>query len=467
MSIQPLESKRHRVVVIGSGFGGLFGVKALKRADVDITLVAKTTHHLFQPLLYQVATGILSVGEIAPTTRVILRKQKNAEVLLGDVLNIDLDSKTVTSKLLERVTVTPFDSLIVAAGAQQSYFGNDHFAEFAPGMKTIDDALELRGRILGAFEQAELSDDQEEKDRLMTFVVVGAGPTGVELAGQIAELADRTLDGAFRNIDPRDARVILLDAAPAVLPPMGEKLGRKAAERLEKLGVEIQLNAMVTDVDNDGLTVKEKDGTTRRIEAQCKVWSAGVQGSPLGKQLADQSGSETDRAGRVLVEPDLTVKGHPNVFVIGDLMAVKDVPGMAQGAIQGATYAAKLIKASVKGEDDPTQRAPFKYFDKGSMATVSRFNAVAKVGKLEFGGFIAWLMWLALHLYYLVGYRSRITTVISWFVTFLGRGRAQMASTEQQVFARLAIEQLNSLERANAIDEDKVEEAQEREKAAG
>ncbi|CCQ16412.1 NADH dehydrogenase [Rhodococcus sp. AW25M09] len=474
MSIQPLESKRHRVVVIGSGFGGLFGVKALKKADVDITLVAKTTHHLFQPLLYQVATGILSVGEIAPTTRVILRKQKNAEVLLGDVLNIDLDTKTVTSKLLERITVTPFDSLIVAAGAQQSYFGNDHFAEFAPGMKTIDDALELRGRILGAFEQAELSNDQEEKDRLMTFVVVGAGPTGVELAGQIAELADRTLDGAFRNIDPRDARVILLDAAPAVLPPMGEKLGRKAAERLEKLGVEIQLNAMVTDVDNDGLTVKEKDGSTRRIEAQCKVWSAGVQGSPLGKQLADQSGSETDRAGRVLVEPDLTVKGHPNVFVIGDLMAVKDVPGMAQGAIQGATYAAKLIKASVKGEDDPTQRAPFKYFDKGSMATVSRFNAVAKVGKLEFGGFIAWLMWLALHLYYLVGYRSRITTVISWFVTFLGKGRAQMASTEQQVFARLAIEQINSLERSNAIDVDKAEDAAEcekdaaeREKAAG
>ncbi|MCZ4520388.1 NAD(P)/FAD-dependent oxidoreductase [Rhodococcus ruber] len=467
MSIQPVESKRHRVVVIGSGFGGLFGVKALKKADVDITLVAKTTHHLFQPLLYQVATGILSVGEIAPTTRVILRKQKNAEVLLGDVLNIDLEAKTVTSKLLERITVTPFDSLIVAAGAQQSYFGNDHFAEFAPGMKTIDDALELRGRILGAFEQAELSDDQEEKDRLMTFVVVGAGPTGVELAGQIAELADRTLDGAFRNIDPRDARVILLDAAPAVLPPMGEKLGRKAAERLEKLGVEIQLNAMVTDVDNDGLTVKEKDGTTRRIEAQCKVWSAGVQGSPLGKQLADQSGSETDRAGRVLVEPDLTVKGHPNVFVVGDLMSVKDVPGMAQGAIQGATYAAKLIKATVKGEDDPAQRAPFKYFDKGSMATVSRFNAVAKVGKLEFGGFIAWLMWLALHLYYLVGYRSRITTVISWFVTFLGRGRAQMASTEQQVFARLAIEQLNSLERAGAVETDTAETEQEREKAAG
>ena len=226
---------------------------------------------------------------------------------------------------------------------------------------------------------------------------------------------------------------------------LGEKLGHKAAARLEKLGVEIQLNAMVTDVDNDGLTVKEKDGTTRRIDAQCKVWSAGVQGSPLGKQLTDQSGSETDRAGRVIVEPDLTVEGHPNVFVVGDLMSVEDVPGMAQGAIQGANYAAKQIKASLTGAD-PAERKPFKYFDKGSMATVSRFNAVAKVGKFEFGGFIAWVMWLALHLYYLVGYRSRITTVISWFVTFLGKGRAQMASTEQQVFARLAIEQLNSME---------------------
>lgn len=411
MSIQPVESKRHRVVVIGSGFGGLFGVKALKKADVDVTLVAKTTHHLFQPLLYQVATGILSVGEIAPTTRVILRKQKNAEVLMGEVIDIDLTAKTVTSRLLERTTVTPFDSLLVAAGAQQSYFGNDHFAEFAPGMKTIDDALELRGRILGAFEQAELSHDQEERDRLMTFVVVGAGPTGVELAGQIAELADRTLDGAFRNIDPRDARVILLDAAPSVLPPMGEKLGKRAADRLKKLGVEIQLNAMVTDVDNDGLTVKEKDGSTRRIEAQCKVWSAGVQGSPLGKILTDQSDSETDRAGRVVVEPDLTIKGHPNVFVVGDLMLVKDVPGMAQGAIQGATYAAKQIKASLNGAD-PAQRQPFKYFDKGSMATVSRFNAVAKVGKLEFSGFIAWMMWLALHLYYLVGYRRDRKSVV-------------------------------------------------------
>ncbi|MBY6679487.1 NAD(P)/FAD-dependent oxidoreductase [Rhodococcus sp. BP-149] len=452
MSVETNEKKRHRVVVIGSGFGGLFGTQALKRADVDVTLIARTTHHLFQPLLYQVATGILSVGEIAPATRVILRKQKNAEVLMGDVETIDLTNKTVTSRLLERETVTPFDSLIVAAGAQQSYFGNDHFAEFAPGMKTIDDALELRGRILGAFEQAELSTDPAERERLMTFVVVGAGPTGVELAGQISELATRTLDGAFRNIDAKDAKVVLLDAAPAVLPPMGKKLGEKAAKRLTKLGVDIQLNAMVTGVDNDGLTVKDKDGTERRIEAQCKVWSAGVQASPLGKQLADQSdGTEVDRAGRVVVEPDLTVKGHPNVFVVGDMMSVKDVPGMAQGAIQGAKYAVKQIKASLDGQN-PSERKPFSYFDKGSMATVSRFSAVCKVGKLEFGGFIAWVAWLGLHLFYQVGYRNRLTTVISWFVTFLGKGRAQMASTEQQVFARLAIEQLHTLEQENRVD---------------
>jgi NADH:ubiquinone reductase (H+-translocating) len=444
MSTQSVETHRHQVVVIGSGFGGLFGTKHLKRADVDVTLISKTSTHLFQPLLYQVATGILSVGEIAPATRLVLRKQKNAQVLLGDVIDIDLEQKTVTSKLLNRNTVTPFDSLIVATGAQQSYFGNYKFATYAPGMKTIDDALELRGRILGAFEGAELAATQEMRDRLLTFVVIGAGPTGVELAGQIAELADRTLEGTFHNIDPRDARVILLEGAGAVLGPMGPKLGGKAQRRLEKMGVEIQLNAMVTNVDATGVTVKDTDGTVRRIESFCKVWSAGVQASPLGKMLADQSdGTQIDRAGRVIVEPDLTIKGHPNVFVVGDLMSVPNVPGQAQGAIQGSTYAAKAINAGLKGQT-PQERKPFKYFNKGSMATVSRFSAVCQVGKLEFGGFIAWLAWLALHLYYLVGYRSRIITVIQWFVTFLGRTRGQMAATEQWVFARLALEMVNA-----------------------
>jgi NADH dehydrogenase len=452
---------RHRVVIIGSGFGGLTAAKALKRADVDVTLISKTTSHLFQPLLYQVATGILSEGEIAPTTRLILRKQKNIRVLLGDVEGIDLAEQTVTSRLMTMHTVTPFDSLIVAAGAQQSYFGNDHFATYAPGMKTIDDALELRGRILGAFEAAEVSTDPAERQRRLTFVVVGAGPTGVELAGQIAELAERTLAGSFRTIDPSECRVILLDAAPAVMPAMGEKLGGKAQRRLEKMGVEIQLNAMVTAVDYQGITVKDKDGSEHRIQCACKVWAAGVQASPLGKILAEQSdGTEVDRAGRVLVQPDLTVKGHPYVFVVGDLMAVPGVPGMAQGAIQGAKYATKCIKRALKGHDDPAQRAPFKYFDKGSMATVSRFSAVAQVGKLEFGGVLAWLAWLVLHLVYLVGFKNRFTTLIHWAVTFLGRSRSQMAITSQMIYARLAMSRLGEQEQGALAAVERAEEAE-------
>lgn len=435
---------RRKVVIIGSGFGGLNAAKALKHADVDIKMIARTTHHLFQPLLYQVATGIISSGEIAPPTRIILRKQKNAQVLLGNVTHIDMANQTIKSELLGHTYVTPYDTLIVAAGAGQSYFGNDHFAEWAPGMKTVDDALELRGRILGAFEQAERSSDPARREKLLTFTVVGAGPTGVEMAGQIAELADHTLKGAFRHIDSTQARVILLDAAPAVLPPMGEKLGNKAQARLEKMGVDIQLGAMVTDVDRNGITVKDSDGTIRRIESATKVWSAGVSASPLGRDLADQSDVELDRAGRVKVLPDLSIPGHPNVFVVGDMAAVEGVPGMAQGAIQGAKYAAKAIKAELKGAD-PAQREPFQYFDKGSMATVSRFSAVAKVGPLEFGGFIAWLAWLVLHLVYLVGFKTKITTLLSWTVTFLSRARGNLTITEQQAYARTRIEQLEDI----------------------
>ena len=362
-------------------------------------------------------------------------------MLLGEVTHVDLANKTVTSALLGHTYVTPYDTLILAAGAGQSYFGNDHFAEFAPGMKTIDDALEVRARILSAFEQAERSSDASRREKLLTFTVIGAGPTGVEMAGQIAELADNTLKGAFRSIDSTKTRVILLDAASAVLPPMGEKLGKMAAARLEKMGVEIQLGAMVTNVDRNGLTVKDSDGTTRRIESACKVWSAGVQASPLGKQLAEQSSVELDRAGRVKVLPDLTIPGHPNVFVIGDMANVEGVPGMAQGAIQGAKYATKAIKAELKGAD-PAKREPFHYFDKGSMSTVSRYSAVAKIGPLEFGGIIAWLAWLVLHLVYLVGFKTKITTLLSWTVTFLGRNRGQLTVTEQQAFARTRIEAL-------------------------
>ena len=447
MNAQPVDTvppRRHRVVVIGSGFGGLNAVKKLKRADVDIKLIARTTHHLFQPLLYQVATGIISEGEIAPATRVILRRQRNVQVLLGDVTHIDLARKFVVSELLGHAYDTPYDSLIIAAGAGQSYFGNDQFAEFAPGMKSIDDALELRGRILSAFEAAERSNDPERRKKLLTFTVVGAGPTGVEMAGQIAELADHTLKGAFRHIDSTKARVVLLDAAPAVLPPFGEKLGKRAAARLEKMGVDIQLDAMVTDVDRDGITVKDPDGSVRRIESACKVWSAGVSASPLGRDLARQSAVELDRAGRVKVSPYLSVPGYPDVFVIGDMAAVEGVPGVAQGAIQGAKYAARTIKAELAGAD-PAEREPFQYFDKGSMATVSRFSAVAKIGPLEFSGFIAWLAWLVLHLVYLVGFKTKVSTLLSWTVTFLSTRRGQLTITEQQAFARTRLEQLGVL----------------------
>src|SRR3954470_8061775 len=430
---------RPRVVVIGSGFGGLFATQALKDTPVDITVIGKTSHHLFQPLLYQVATGILSEGEIAPATREILRRHDNTRVVLGEVIDIDLEARTVTSHVLGRATVHPYDELIVAAGAGQSYFGNDRFAEFAPGMKSIDDALELRGRIFGAFELAELAEDQAEIDRLLTFVVVGAGPTGVEMAGQIAELARRTLRRDFRRIDPTTARVVLLDAAPAVLPSFGEKLGGRARRQLNEMGVEVQLGAMVTNVDENGIEVKDADGQVRRITAATKIWAAGVQASPLGKQLAEQSGAEIDRAGRVHVLPDLTLPGHPEVHVVGDMINLDKLPGVAQVAIQGGRYAADAIKRRIAGKP---AAGPFHYFDKGSMATISRFSAVADIGKFRFGGFIAWVLWLVVHLMYIVGFKSRVTTVFHWAISFLGRGRSQRVATQQQVYGRLALDPL-------------------------
>jgi NADH dehydrogenase len=431
---------RHRVVVIGSGFGGLFGTKALRRADVDITVIAKTSHHLFQPLLYQVATGILSEGEIAPSTREVLAKQPNARVVLGEVTGIDLEKRLVTHHLLGRETVTPYDSLLVAAGAGQSYFGNDQFAEFAPGMKSIDDALELRGRIFGAFELAELAASKGEPvDHLLTFVVVGAGPTGVEMAGQIAELSRHTLKRDFRAISSRQARVILVDAAGQVLPPFGQKLGAKTKESLEDLGVEVQLGAMVSDVDERGLVVQDKDGTKRRIEAVTKIWAAGVQASSLGQTLAEQSGASLDRAGRIGVNPDLTLPGYPEVFVVGDMIALDHLPGVAQVAIQGAKYAAKEIKGRLDGK---APQRPFKYFDKGSMATISRFDAVATIGKLRLSGFIAWVMWLGVHLIYLTGFKNQVTALLHWTVTFLSNDRSERTATEQQIFARAALKRL-------------------------
>jgi NADH:ubiquinone reductase (H+-translocating) len=427
------------VVVIGSGFGGLFTTQSLKGADVDITLIAETTHHLFQPLLYQFATGILSEGEIAPSTREILGRQRNAEVLLGEVTEIDLARHTVTSRVLDQTRITAYDSLVVAAGAGQSYFGNDQFARFAPGMKSIDDALELRGRIFGSFEMAELAQDEEQRARLMTFVVVGAGPTGVEMAGQIAELAHRTLRHEFRHIDPRRARVILLDAAPSVLGSFGDHLGAKAVAKLDRIGVEVQLGAKVVGVDGTGIEVEDGQGTRRRIESICKVWAAGVSASPLGRQLAEQSGAGLDRAGRIKVQPDLTLPGHPEVFVVGDMIALNGLPGVAQVAIQGGRHAARQIKARLAGKSDGQV---FRYRDKGSMATISRFSAVASIGRLRLSGFTAWLMWLAVHLFYLIGFKNRLTTLLHWAVSFVGRGRSERTVTQQQIFARQALDQL-------------------------
>jgi NADH dehydrogenase len=327
----------------------------------------------------------------------------------------------------------------VAAGAGQSYFGNDHFAQFAPGMKSIDDALELRGRIFNAFEWAELASTPKEIERLMTFVVVGAGPTGVEMAGQIAELSRRTLPRDFRRIDTRKARIVLLDAAPTVLGAFGDHLGAKATAKLKELGVEVQLGAMVVGVDATGIDVRDSDGSTRRIEAVCKVWAAGVQASELGAQLAEQSEATVDRAGRVQVNDDLTLPGRPEVFVVGDMASLKGYPGVAQVAIQGARYAAEQIKRRLAGQPE---QGPFEYHDKGSMATISRFSAVASIGRLHFSGLIAWVLWLAVHLVYIIGFKSRITTLLHWTVSFLGRGRSERTVTEQQVFARTAIEKL-------------------------
>jgi NADH dehydrogenase len=438
--------RRHRVVIIGSGFGGLFAARALKDAPVDVTLVARTTHHLFQPLLYQVATGILSSGEVAPATREILKRQRNVTVLLGDVQHIDVEARTVTSVAPERTTVTPYDSLIVAAGSGQSYFGHDEFSEFAPGMKSIDDALELRGRIFGAFELAELEDDPVARERLMTFVIVGAGPTGVEMAGQITELAHRTLRGDFRRIDPRDAKIILLDAAPRVLPSFAERLSRKTKARLEQLGIDVQLGAMVDDMDATGLDIKDTDGTRRRIEAVTKIWAAGVQASPLGKVIADQTGAEIDRAGRVKTLPDLTVPGQPEIFVVGDMLGL-GLPGVAQVAMQSGKYAAKRIVGRLEGAADDK---PFRYFDKGNMATISRFSAIAEIGKIQLTGFIAWLAWLFIHIVYLIGFKNRLTTLLHWTVSFIGRGRSERAVTTQQVFARMAMRRLEEVEGRSA-----------------
>lgn len=439
-------SGRHHVVIIGAGFGGLFAAKKFAGADVDVTIIDRTNHHLFQPLLYQVATGVLSSGEIAPTIRQILRKQNNARVIKAEVRDVDVDDKIITADLGGKDVVLQYDSLIVAAGASQSYFGNDHFAEFAPGMKSIDDALELRARITGAFERAEITDDPAEKARQLTFVIVGAGPTGVELAGQLAEMAHRTLRNEFRRTDTEQTRILLVDGGPQVLPPFGKKLGRKAQKTLEKLGVEVVTDSLVTNVDRDGVTWKNmKTDEETTVAAYCKIWSAGVAASPLGKHIADQiDGVEADRAGRVPVNKDLSVGDHKEIFVIGDMMSLDKLPGLAQVAIQGGEHAASVIRAEV--EEGRTERPDFKYFDKGTMAIVSRFNAVVKLDKAEISGPIGWFMWLAVHLMFMVGFRNRFVAAYSWGLNTLSANRWHLVATRQQLHARNALRKLRTLE---------------------
>jgi NADH dehydrogenase len=425
------------VAIVGGGFGGLFAARALRRAEVEVTVVDRTNHHLFQPLLYQVATGILSEGEIAPPIRDILRRQANARVLLGEVVDIDVGARLLVVDTLDRRTAVPYDSLIVAAGASQSYFGHPEFAVDAPGMKTIDHALELRGRIFGAFEMAEHESDPVARRRWLTFVVVGAGPTGVELAGQLAELSRRSLRRNFRHIDPADARVLLLDAGPTILPAFPDALRERAMRDLSAIGIEIHVGTAVTHVDERGLETNSAVPELHRIEAATKIWAAGVQASPLGRLLGEKTGAQVDRAGRVKVEPDLTIPGHPELFVVGDLMSFDGLPGVAQVAIQSGRHAARTIARRGAGD---SERRPFRYRDFGTMATISRFRALAAVGRVRGAGFGAWLLWLSVHVVGLTGFKNRVAALFNWTTAFLGRGRPQRVITAQQVFARHALQ---------------------------
>lgn len=394
---------RQRVVIVGSGFGGLAAAKALANVPVDVTLIDRQNHHLFQPLLYQVATAVLNPSDIAQPIRYILSDQANCQPLLADVTGVD----TVTDTIATSAGPIPFDFLVIATGATHAYFGHDEWAKYAPGLKTIEDALDIRRRILLAFEKAELADSPAERDRLMRFVVVGAGPTGVEMAGAIREIATEALHADFRRIDTTTSQVLLIEAGPAVLPPFPEKLQRSARRQLEQLGVDVRADTRVTDISEHGVTT-----SAGFVPAGTVVWAAGVAASPLGAVVA----SETDRSGRVVVAPDLSLPDHANIFAIGDVACARDasgqqVPGVAPAADQGGRHVARCILADLEG----TKRPIFVYKDKGSMATIGRSKAVADLGpRLQFGGRAAWLLWGVVHIWSLVGFRSRLRTMGSW-----------------------------------------------------
>ena len=418
---------RHHVVIIGSGFGGLFAAKALRRVPVRVTLIDRTNHHLFQPLLYQVATGILSEGQIAPATRDIFRNYHSMRIVLGEVEHIDPVARQLAVTELDRPVTISYDSLIVAGGAVTSYFGHDDFRRWASGMKSLDDALYLRGQIFGAFEEAEAETDEKRRRALMTFVVAGGGPTGVEMAGQLKELSSRALRRNYRRIDPSQTRVVLVEGGDALVATMGERLSRITRRDLTRLGIEVHLGAMVTGMNAECVIITQSDGSIEEIPAATKIWAAGTGGSPLGRAGSPRSaGIPVDRGGRVRVNPDCSVPGYPEVFVVGDLMALDDLPAVAEVAMQSGAHAAHTIRRRLKGYD---VIRPFHYRDLGTLAAISRFRAVAKIGPFRIGGFLGWLLWLVVHVTFLTGFKNRFGALARWAISFVGRGRYERALT--------------------------------------
>jgi len=424
-----MENATHRVVVVGGGFGGLRVVAGLRGAPVEVTLVDRRNFHLFQPLTYQVATGALSPGEITYPLRAIFKRQRNVRVLLAEVRDFDLDARVVRLGSVSGVPApeaVPYDSLVVAGGSAYSYFGHDDWRAYGVEVKSIESALAARGRLLAAFEAAEATPHEADRDAWLTFVVVGGGPTGVEMAGQIGELALDTLRRDFRNIDPRSARILLVEATDRVLTSFPPSLSSKAERSLQRLGVTVLTGRTVVGIDDDGVTLADGDGATERVASRVVIWAAGVTASGLAGRLGELTGAERDRAGRVTVEPDLTLPGHAEVFAIGDMVRVRDsngeaklLPGVAPVAMQQGRHAARVIRARLAG--DPHE--PFRYRDKGNLATIGRAAAVADIHGLKLSGFLAWMTWLLVHLWYLIGFQNRLLVLIRWSVSFLTHGR--------------------------------------------
>ncbi|WP_066382109.1 NAD(P)/FAD-dependent oxidoreductase [Anabaena sp. CA = ATCC 33047] len=421
----------HQVVIVGGGFGGLYAAKALAKAKVEVTLIDKRNFHLFQPLLYQVATGTLSPADISSPLRAVLSKSKNTKVLLGEVNDIDPEAQQVVMGD-EKI---PYDTLIVATGAKHSYFGKDNWEEYAPGLKTVEDAIEMRRRIFTAFEAAEKEKDPAKRRAWLTFLIVGGGPTGVELAGAIAELAYQTLKQDFRNIDTKEAQVILLEGLDRVLPPFAPELSQVAQASLQDLGVDVKTKTLVTNIENDIVTFKQGD-EVKEIASKTVLWAAGVQASPMGKVLAQRTGAECDRAGRVIVEPDLSIKGHNNIFVVGDLAHFshqngKPLPGVAPVAKQEGEYVATLIQKRQQGQTLPA----FKYTDYGSLAMIGQNAAVVDLGFIKLKGFFAWLFWLVIHIYFLIEFDNKLVVTIQWAWNYLTRNRGARLITGQEAAA--------------------------------